>query len=455
MLPFPGRLDRNPVRAPRALGLLVACLFVLLVVATGAAAAPGTLRVLDVSPSLGQRVVVTAPDGARFSLDPGRSLIRVTPDGGTTIETAGWCVLPRRGIGDADYRVDLQTPADTPVLGAAAWQEAAWLMTRAQALLAAAPDPGLEAAAIQVAVWQLVGEAADITDVTADAALNTRVAQLRDMARGRSAATVVTISGPDGLTPGVPSALTISGTPGVQVNLEVTGGVLSAATVVLGADGTAQVSVTATTPGAVTVTATAPSATLWRAVHPASKPKQDIAYVTPSEVTATLTLTAAAVTPPSVVPPTVTPPSVVPPTVTPPTVTPTGRPTPAVLRLRKRAPVTVLKGLPVTYTLTVTNRSRIVARNVVVRDPLPRGTFLRGGAPDRATLSAGVVVWRVGDIAPGRSVTVRMRLWTLPAAGQVIRNVANASAANARRVVARAVTRVTPLPPGAQPAVTG
>jgi hypothetical protein len=68
-----------------------------------------------------------------------------------------------------------------------------------------------------------------------------------------------------------------------------------------------------------------------------------------------------------------------------------------------------------------------------------------------------VVTWRLGDMAPGARVTLRMRLRTLPTAPTLLRNEARASAANAATVRARATTRLRPaaVAPISVPAVTG
>lgn len=446
-----GRPGRLRARTAHRTAVLLLALIALLLTATGAVASPGTLRLLEVSPSLGHRVAVTAPGGGTYSVNPGRSQVWVTT-GGDTLQTAAWCVMPRIGISSGtDYAVDLQTPADTADLAAPAQQEAAWLMTRADGLLAAAANPGREAAAIQVAVWQLTGQAADVAAVTADAALNARVAELRAMARGRTAATVVAVTAPASAVAGVPAAFTVTGTPGATVTLSATGGTPSATEVTLGADGTAVVTVTPAAAGEVRLTATAAGAVLWRAVHPANRPAQNMAWVVPGTVTATAAITAT--TPPAApaeVPVTTAPTA----PVTPPAIVPAVTPPRAALHLVKTAPRAVGVGLPVRYTLTVRNVSARTAEDVVVRDVLPRGTYVRT-TPSRATLRGGVVVWRLGDLAPRATVTLRITLWTLPAAGRVIRNGATARAANAATVRARAVTRVLPLPPGTQPAVAG
>ncbi len=61
--------------------LFIAVLTAVLLVAGAAAAAgaPGTMRVLQVSPALGQKVTITGPAGDRYYVEPGRALVRVTP----------------------------------------------------------------------------------------------------------------------------------------------------------------------------------------------------------------------------------------------------------------------------------------------------------------------------------------------------------------------------------------
>lgn len=57
-------------------------------------------------------------------------------------------------------------------------------MSRSADLIADAADARLGAAALQVAVWQLTGQAADAGAPTSDPALNARAAELRALAAG-------------------------------------------------------------------------------------------------------------------------------------------------------------------------------------------------------------------------------------------------------------------------------
>lgn len=447
--PREARGRRRPwprLAAPLALALL------LLFGAAGAAAAPGTLRVLDLAPTRGTQVTVAAPGGGSFSADPGGALVRVTDAAGRATETLAWCIDADRLIDTGtDYPVDLRSSAEDPAVAGARGPEAAWLISRAGALIAAAPSPGFEAAAIQLAVWQLTGEAADLAAVTSDAALNARVAALRALAAGRAPGAALALSAPATVAPGASALVTVTGTPGTEVALEVAAGgaSLSAAALTIGPGGSAQVTVTPSSAGQVVVVARAEGGILWRASPPAGgDAPQDMAYVVPVPLVASATISAA-----------VPAPAVAGAPVAPPPPAPRPAAAPAALRLVKAAPPTARRGRLVTYTLTVTNVSRRTARDVVVRDPLPPGTFLPR-RPARARLAAGAVVWRLGSLAPRARVILRLRLRTLPAAPALVRNVARASASNAATVRAGAVTRLTRprrvvAPVVVAPAVTG
>ena len=108
---------------------------------------------------------------------------------------------------------------------------------------------------------------------------------------------------------------------------------------------------------------------------------QDMAYVTAVPVNATTTLAVAPV----------------PVLSTTPLVRQKG---PAVLRIIKSAPASVLRGRSIPYTLTVTNVSGRTARDVEVRDPLPEDTLLTG-TPARARLSDGS--WSGGSATSRRT----------------------------------------------------
>ena len=219
------------------LALVVAALLALTIGAAGAAAAPGSLRALDLSsPSLGGLVTVSQAGGGSFRADPGRALVRITPAGGSASQILAWCVNPDAVIAEnVDYPVDLQSPSDTAALAGPGYQQAGWLIAASDRLIADSPTPGLEAAAIQVTVWQLTGSVADTPAVTGSAALNTRVAQLRALSAGRTLVSQIGLSAPAApVAVGTPVAVTVTGTPGAVVDLAVASGAgsLSAAQVV-------------------------------------------------------------------------------------------------------------------------------------------------------------------------------------------------------------------------------
>jgi uncharacterized repeat protein (TIGR01451 family) len=113
----------------------------------------------------------------------------------------------------------------------------------------------------------------------------------------------------------------------------------------------------------------------------------------------------------------------------------TGR---ARLGLRKTGPKTRYANIPATYLITVTNRGRMPVDNVIITDPLPRGTtFVR--ASHGGQLLENTVQWQVGPLDPGVSKTVQLTLKAAEA-GEV-RNQATAAAEEGPPVQAEAVTR--------------
>lgn len=405
----------------------------LLIPAAGAAAAPGTLRVTDVGPSYGRAIPIAIPGGGTFTTDPGVRTATLTSADGARIVSEAWCVDRTRGIAEGVlYDVDIQTPADTPALLSPGAQAAGWLMGEADGLLAQAGDRGFEAAAIQVAVWRLTGQAADVWQVTSDSALNARADALRRLAEGRTPVTALALQAPAApVALGAPAGLVVSATPGASVDLRVGAGAgtLAATRVEIGPAGNAAVDLTPTGPGTVTVDAAARGGALIRAAHLAGRTApQDMAMVLPTSLEAQASVT-------------VTTPVMAPPSVVPPAAVPVARAKPARLRLGKTGPARVRFARTIPYTLTVTNRSAVTARNVVVRDPVPEGASL-GRLPARARLEGGAVVWRLGDLAPGARATVHLRLRADVLSARRVRNVARASASNAATVRAQAVTRV-------------
>ncbi len=215
---------------------------------------------------------------------PGQFQLQVTPAGGTPTIQQAFCIDSLNPIGEnTPYQVVLQTAADAPELANPAHAEAAWLMQEADNLIAASANPGLEAGAIQTAVWMILGEA-DSTTPTSDATLNARAQQVRALATGRKAAGPVGISAATASTcAGTATTLTVTGTPGASASLAVTGGTLSANQVTFGANGTATVTLSSASAGTARVTVTSNGVQLTRVARIAgsgSEP-QETGFVVP------------------------------------------------------------------------------------------------------------------------------------------------------------------------------
>ncbi len=125
------------------------------------------------------------------------------------------------------------------------------------------------------------------------------------------------------------------------------------------------------------------------------------------------------------------------------------------LKIDKRGPSTAKSGAVITYTIKVTNTGTITAQNVVMRDKIPTSMSLAKRTAG-VQLVRGVVVVRIGTLAPGASKTVRVRFRVDRRASGLRTNTATASATNARTVRDSARTRIIRV--GGQvviPGVTG
>ena len=128
----------------------------------------------------------------------------------------------------------------------------------------------------------------------------------------------------------------------------------------------------------------------------------------------------------------------------------------AVLRVVKRGPANAAAGQVVTFTITVRNTSATtIATSVVLSDVLPVG-YAIAKRPSGAVLQKGKLMWSVGDLAPGAFKTVRVQVRIDRNAGGTRCNTANASAANATTVQAKACTKVRRIAGATRiPIVTG
>jgi len=125
------------------------------------------------------------------------------------------------------------------------------------------------------------------------------------------------------------------------------------------------------------------------------------------------------------------------------------------LRIAKRGPRRARAGSLVRYRITVSTRSKVAARRVIVRDVLPSGLVL-------ATRARGVRVegrqltWTVRGLNRKRSVSRVVTLRVLKSARGTRCNRADAIARNASRVRTRSCTRIVqPKSKPVSPAVLG
>jgi len=438
--------------------------------AVAGAATPASLRLLGSDPSYGQ-VTLHAPDGRTVNAAPRWFRLQVTPAGGSAVEYRGFCADLHHAIATGTaYNVSLRTTADDPSLGNPRHAEAAWLLQSAEGLIAAAPtaSKGLEAGALQVAVWQLVGEVRE-SSPTSDAVLNARVAAIRALAAGRAAAGPITAAPtmPKGCAGRSAVGIHLTGTPGSTARLTVTGGpgAVSPSQVQFGADGTAEASVTSPVAGIVTVTARAEGGTLTRIARATAS------QTTPQETVVLVPRTYEAVvsvafencplipsqeTPSTPVTPFETPSSETkPPAETAPPERSTRR-TPNQagprLSLTKTGPSRALAGARVGYVIRVTNRGTAALNDVTVADELPAGMSL-ASLPSSARLRSGRVVWAIDSLAAGATRTLRVSARIDADISGRRCNRATASAGALRRT-ATACTRVRALRRPVTPAVT-
>lgn len=371
---------------------------------------------------------------------------------------------------------DVATTTTTPVPGT---DEAALAWIIANSNLPGATLTPDQVTVNQVAVWALDGELNEVHKLTSDDSLNDKIQALIAEARAATAvAPSLALSVAPPAAGDTTAVVTVTGPAGAQVHLQVTSGAgtLAPAVVTLDAGGTA--TTTLTTPGAGTVTVSATTTgghvlNLIRIQPKEAYQSSATATLLPLTATGTVTFTATPPTPPAPpVPPTppVTPPlpPVTPPTppVTPPTpaVTPPagaaqGTPAPtvnrtAVLRISKTGPKRARGLQRVTYRIVVRNSGKAVARNVVLRDRLPKGlAYVRTSTT--ASFRKGLVTVRLGNLRPGARKIVRVIVKAPSNARGRKTNVASVRATGVRPVRDTARTVFRPLMIRVSPAVTG
>lgn len=417
----------NRLSAPRlgraaaaAAGALVLCLSL---AGSALASERATFRLLGSTPIYANAVDVQKAGGGTVHVRPARYHYRITTgvtaaSPGVTIEAAGNCVdLSHYIVTGQDYQVDLQSAADAPELGSPSFLAAGWLLSQADDLIAAAPDAGLEAAAIQVAIWQLSGQASDLGAPSGDAVLNARVAELRALAAGRSvpSALAVSVAGGDTCLE-TPAAVTVTGTPGAVVDLSVpvTPGAASFAQVIparvtLDASGVASATLRSSIPGTVTVTANTSAPTLLRATKtPGASTPQDQLFLRPGTLSAEAThgfvdcglYLFGPSAPGATAPLAPAPPAPVVPTEPP-------------LVISFESPSLAAPGGVAVYKLHVTNNGARTARGVRVAQRLGRGVApvsARGPKGTSSRIGRGAAHWTLAALKSGRSATLVLKV---------------------------------------------
>ncbi len=183
-------------------------------------------------------------------------------------------------------------------------------------------------------------------------------------------------------------------------------------------------------------------ATITNVASVAPLPNESTTHNNSSTTSTTVTGPQCAPPPPPEPPKPPVPPT--PPAPAPPSVTGTSEPPPAPptkITLTKWTRLRTVARRPIPFRLTVRNVGPGVAREVWISDRLPAGTSaLR--RPKGATLRNGLLRWRIGDLAPGQSVTVGVYLRPDTKKARTLCNTARAVARNAPRVVDKACTRV-------------
>jgi uncharacterized repeat protein (TIGR01451 family) len=427
-----GASTRPPLAALLGLGVLIA----LAVALPARAATPAQIVLLDTAPAFSPQVTVNLPGGGVSGLTaPGQFQLQVTPSGGTPTLRQGFCVDTLNPIGEnTPYSVSLQTAADDPSLGSPAAGEAAWLMQEANAMIAASANPGLEAGAIQTAIWMILGEANPVTP-TSDPTLNARAQQVRALAAGRKPAGPVDISATDSSTcaGGAGTTLTVTGTPGASASLDVTEGraTLSDSRVTFNAAGTATVRLTSSSTGLVRVTVTSNGSELTRATRlaGAGAEPQETGFMTSRTYSASVTVAFTAC------------------------LTPAGARAPA-LTITKSAPTSLRSGSRVPYTITVSNRSKTMATKVVVADTLPSGMSYRASSKRPHQLGRKIV-WRLGNLKPGAKRTMKIVLQSPSGLVGTRTNTVVVTAQGRPAASAKTTTRFTRVSQQRTPAVTG
>jgi uncharacterized repeat protein (TIGR01451 family) len=373
------------------------------------------------------------------NVKPARYHYRITTPAGVT-EASGNCVdLSHYIVTGRDYAVELQDAHDDPALGSPGFKAAGWLLSQSDQLIASAADPGLEAGAIQVAIWQLSGQARGLDAPTSDLALNARVNTLRTLATGREVPSqlAVTIAGNDTCVD-TAAPVTVTGTPGAEVDLQATGGgTVQPDHVTLDAMGVGSATVRANGAAAtVTVHAETAAPTMLRATKlPGQSAPQDQLLLRPGVLSADdaqpfVTCDLNTFSAPDV-PGLTTPVDAPPPPAAP------APPAPAqALELDLRTPHLAAPGGVAVYRLKVANTGSRTARNVTVAQRLDRGVSpisTRAPKGTRSKINRTAARWTLAALKPGATATLTLKVRVgRRAAGAIAHTSATVRSAKAR-----------------------
>jgi uncharacterized repeat protein (TIGR01451 family) len=362
--------------------------------------------------------------------------LNFTLDGAATV---GYCTDTTRNFSAATEAVDL-TVEDPPTVPAR--RAVMWILLNRLPTGAPSAEKAAVAATAQVAIWLLVDPQVHKTTPTNDTALNTAAAAMAQEALAATAtASSLSLSATAPAAGATTATIVASGKPGAVVTLSIAGGTgtLSASQVTIGPDGTGSVTLTSASPGNVVVQGSTPGDGRLLNINPTDPvtQPQPTAAAQPTVLSASTSVTFAAVQAVQ----------------TPPTTTPSQTPAPR-LAIAKSAPSRARVLQLVRYRITVRNTGRVTARNVVLRDRIPRGmSFAR--ASRRVTLSNGTVTFRLGTMRAGQARTVTLFLVaSVDVTGRRV-NRATVSATRVAPLSARAATVFTPLARRVQPPVTG
>ena len=345
------------------------------------------------------------------------------------------------------------TEPGAPPLSDADENRLLWLLLSSRAAQAQ-PSAGLTAAqeggAHQAAIWSITNPG-NPGVAPADAAAAARgealaAASAGGAATGAGREASFTAVG-EAVCGGTARQVTVSGAPLTSATLTIVsgGGVFAngstSIAVDLGSDGVATLPVTGPA-GTVAIEATVQSAELVQVQRLDGAPLgQDFAFARLTPSTLDLTLQFRDCTTTTTTPKTTT------------TSTTTNRR--AALRVSKAGPRRVRAGRLTNYVIRVRNTSNTVARNVILNDHLPRGLVL-ARRPANALLRGRTIQWRIAAIAPGRTITRRVRVRVLGNTRGLRCNRAVVVARNANRRSTKRCTRVIAQPRRPTlPAVTG